>query len=87
MRYLCRLGLHQFAFKRPLYVGAGALEVCKRCGKGRILHFAGAYEYFDASGIETQSAKTEGLGPKGESPPEGDAQTPSRIDGLERSDV
>ena len=48
--FLCRIKLHHFRFKRPLHFGRGALEICTRCGKGRILHFAGYYEYFaDAS--------------------------------------
>lgn len=44
---LCRLGLHWFRFRRPTITGTGAFEVCRRCGRGRILHFVGAYQYFD----------------------------------------
>jgi hypothetical protein len=47
---LCRLGLHKFTFRRVQHFGMGAMEVCDRCGKGRILHFAsGSYEYFDTA--------------------------------------
>lgn len=71
---LCRLGLHRFRFHRPLFTGSGSLEMC-RCGRGRIFHWAGAYEYLHASAIEARSDGT-GTGPaEGESAiPKGEAQ-------------
>ena len=65
---LCRIKLHRFRFQRPTHFGNGALEICTRCGRGRILNFAaGAYEYFDAQAIEARRAGTEGSGAKHES--------------------
>ena len=62
MKMLCKIGLHQWKFLRPTLFGTGAFERCSGCGRGRIFHFAGAYEHFSAEdiaqAIETRRAET-----------------------------
>ncbi|MEK7414310.1 MAG: hypothetical protein AAB263_13425 [Planctomycetota bacterium] len=71
MKMLCRVGLHQWKFLRPNMFGTACFERCSGCGRGRIFHFAGAYEHFSAEAIaqaiEARSGETEGLDPKDES--------------------
>lgn len=66
-RLLCKVGVHTYRFKSCDPFAMCAAEICKHCGRGRIMHFAGAYQYFDAKAMETGTAKTAGLGAKHDS--------------------
>jgi len=71
---LCRIGLHLWKFHGPIMSGTGSIETC-RCGLTRVHHWAGAYEYFTASGIEARQGGNAAGGAVHESPaPQGDAQ-------------
>lgn len=56
-RLLCKVGVHTYRFKSCDPFAMCAAEICKHCGRGRIMHFAGAYQYFDAKAMETGTGK------------------------------